>query len=53
VDQVVLAVGMRPRDDLKESLQESGIPYHVVGDANEVRRIQEATEEGAKAAWEI
>ncbi len=53
VDQVVLAVGMKPREALKNALQSRGIPYHIVGDASEVRRIIEATEEGAKAAWKI
>jgi len=53
VEQVVLAVGMRPREDLKKKLAESGIPHSVVGDARQVRRILEATDEGAKAAWEL
>jgi NADPH-dependent 2,4-dienoyl-CoA reductase/sulfur reductase-like enzyme len=53
VDQVVLAVGMRPREELKVAFEAKGIPHHVVGDAREVRRIIEATEEGAMAAWEL
>ena len=53
VDQVVMAVGMKSRDILKKRLQESGIRHYIVGDAVQVRRIIEATEEGAKAAWEI
>jgi NADPH-dependent 2,4-dienoyl-CoA reductase/sulfur reductase-like enzyme len=53
VDQVVLAVGMKTRDDLKEYLRERGIRHSVVGDSLEVRGIIEATEEGARAAWEI
>ncbi|MBN1654328.1 MAG: FAD-dependent oxidoreductase [Deltaproteobacteria bacterium] len=52
-DQVVLAVGMKPRDALKAFLNSSGIRYRVVGDALAVRRIIEATEEGAKAAWDL
>jgi NADH dehydrogenase FAD-containing subunit len=52
-DQVVLAVGMRPRDKLKQSLEKSGIRHVIVGDALEVRRIIEATEEGARAAWDL
>jgi hypothetical protein len=52
-DQVVLAVGMKPRDGLKKYLESSGIRHFVVGDALAVRRIMEATEEGAKAAWEL
>ncbi len=53
VDQVVFAVGMKPRDDLKKVLDGRGVRHFVVGDAREVRRIIEATEEGAKAAWDI
>ena len=52
-DQVVIAVGMRPRAGLKAYLAEKNIPHTVVGDALNVRRIMEATEEGAKAAWEL
>ncbi len=52
-DQVVLAVGMKPRNGLKDGLAASGIRHTVVGDALEVRRIMEAVEEGANAAWEI
>jgi 2,4-dienoyl-CoA reductase-like NADH-dependent reductase (Old Yellow Enzyme family)/thioredoxin reductase len=53
IDQVVMAVGMKPRETLKKWLQESGIRHYIVGDAVQVRRIVEATEEGAKAAWSI
>jgi pyruvate/2-oxoglutarate dehydrogenase complex dihydrolipoamide dehydrogenase (E3) component len=53
VDQVVVAVGLRPREELKAFLRNSGIPHFVVGDAVNPRRIIEATEEGAKAAWEL
>jgi len=53
IDQVVMAVGMKPRTELKKRLQESGIRHYIVGDAVQVRRIVEATDEGAKAAWAI
>ncbi|ACL02007.1 Predicted NADH:flavin oxidoreductase/NADH oxidase [Desulfatibacillum aliphaticivorans] len=53
VDQVVLAAGMKPREDLKEALMNLGIQHTVVGDAVQVRRIIEATDEGAKAAWAL
>ncbi|MFP4158874.1 MAG: FAD-dependent oxidoreductase [Desulfobacterales bacterium] len=52
-DQVVLAVGMKPRNGLAGELEKAGIPYTVVGDALEVRRIMEAVEEGANAAWKL
>jgi 2,4-dienoyl-CoA reductase-like NADH-dependent reductase (Old Yellow Enzyme family)/thioredoxin reductase len=52
-EQVVIAVGTRSRADLKKVLEERGIRHFVVGDAAEPRRIIEATEEGARAAWNI
>ncbi|MBN2397830.1 MAG: FAD-dependent oxidoreductase [Deltaproteobacteria bacterium] len=53
IDQVVIAVGLRPRDGLRAALEEAKIPCTVVGDAAGARRIIEATEEGARAAWEL
>mgnify|MGYP001117784911 CR=1 FL=1 len=53
VDQVIVAVGLKPRDDLKKFLQAKGIPHFIIGDALQPRRIIEATEEGAQAAWSI
>jgi len=53
IEQVIVAVGVTPRDDLKKLLDLKGIHHYVVGDANEPRRIIEATSQGAKAAWDI
>jgi len=53
VDQVVIAVGLKPRSELKEMLQGRGVPHYVIGDALQPRRIIEATEEGARAAWNL
>jgi len=53
VDQVVIAVGMKPVDNLFSCLEKEGIRHYIVGDALEPRRIIEATEEGARAAWNI
>ncbi len=53
IDHVVVAVGLYPRDELKRDMENMGIPHTVVGDAREPRRIFEATEEGARAAWEL
>ncbi len=53
VDQVIIAVGVTPRQDLKAFLEKNKIRHFIVGDAKEPRRIIESTEEGAKAAWEI
>jgi len=53
VDQVIIAVGLKPRDDLKKFLQDRRILHFVIGDAVQPRRIIEATEEGARAAWSL
>ncbi|HPI92932.1 MAG TPA: FAD-dependent oxidoreductase [Deltaproteobacteria bacterium] len=53
VDQVVVAVGLSPRRELKDVCERLGIPHVLAGDAVSPRRIIEATEEGARAAWGI
>lgn len=53
VDQVVIAVGITPKKELKAFLEKQNIPYFVVGDSKAPRRIIEATLEGATAAWKI
>lgn len=53
VDQVVAAVGTRPLNRLQKAIEGKGIACTVVGDAAATRRIIEAVEEGARAAWEI
>jgi 2,4-dienoyl-CoA reductase-like NADH-dependent reductase (Old Yellow Enzyme family)/thioredoxin reductase len=53
VAQVIMAIGVTPRTALKDMLAKKRIRHFVVGDAVAPRRIIEATEEGAKAAWEI
>jgi 2,4-dienoyl-CoA reductase-like NADH-dependent reductase (Old Yellow Enzyme family)/thioredoxin reductase len=53
VGQVIVAVGVTSRQDLKEMLVRKNIRHFVVGDAKEPRRIIEATTEGARAAWKI
>jgi NADH dehydrogenase FAD-containing subunit len=53
VDQVVIAVGLKPHDGLKEFLQARKIRHFIIGDALEPRRILEANEEGARAAWNL
>ena len=51
--QVIVAVGVTPRQTLKEMLEREHIRHFIVGDVKEPRRIIEATEEGAAAAWAI
>jgi 2,4-dienoyl-CoA reductase-like NADH-dependent reductase (Old Yellow Enzyme family)/thioredoxin reductase len=53
VDQVIIAVGLESRKELKEILQARKIRHFVIGDAFQPRRIIEATEEGARAAWNL
>ena len=53
VNQVIVAVGVTPRNTLKDMLAKKGIRHFIIGDAAAPRRIIEATTEGAKAAWEI
>jgi pyruvate/2-oxoglutarate dehydrogenase complex dihydrolipoamide dehydrogenase (E3) component len=53
VNQVIVAVGVTPRQDFQETLKRKNIRHFIIGDAKEPRRIIEATTEGAKAAWEI
>ena len=53
VHQVIIAVGVTPRNTLKDMLVKKGIRHFIVGDAVAPRRIIEATTEGAKAAWDI
>jgi 2,4-dienoyl-CoA reductase-like NADH-dependent reductase (Old Yellow Enzyme family)/thioredoxin reductase len=53
VDQVIIAVGLKPHDELKKILQARKIRHFIVGDALQPRRIIEATEEGARAAWSL
>jgi hypothetical protein len=53
IDQVIVAAGTQPRTGLQSFLKEKGITYQVVGDGLKARRIIEAVEEGANAAWSI
>jgi thioredoxin reductase len=53
VCQVIVAVGVTPRQAFKETLKEKNIRHFIIGDTKDPRRIIEATTEGAEAAWEI
>jgi NADPH-dependent 2,4-dienoyl-CoA reductase/sulfur reductase-like enzyme len=53
VSQVIVAIGVTPRNTLKDMLSKKGVRHFIIGDAVAPRRIIEATTEGAKAAWEI
>ena len=53
VNQVIIAIGVTSRNNLKDMLHQKGIRHFIIGDAVAPRRIIEATTEGAKAAWDI
>jgi 2,4-dienoyl-CoA reductase-like NADH-dependent reductase (Old Yellow Enzyme family)/thioredoxin reductase len=53
VDQVIVAAGIEPCEVLTKTLEEENIPYFIIGDAKKPRRIMEATDEGANAAWNL
>jgi thioredoxin reductase len=53
IKQVIVAIGVTPRNELKDMLAKKNIRHFIVGDASAPRRIIEATTDGAKAAWEI
>ena len=53
VNQVVVAIGVTPRNELKDMLVKKNIRHFIVGDAVAPRRIIEATTDGAKSAWSI
>jgi pyruvate/2-oxoglutarate dehydrogenase complex dihydrolipoamide dehydrogenase (E3) component len=52
-DTVVLAVGMRPNNELARELRGKVAELHVIGDCSEPRRIAEAIKEGFCVAREI
>jgi NADPH-dependent 2,4-dienoyl-CoA reductase/sulfur reductase-like enzyme len=45
-DSVVVAVGMRPVNDLESRIREEGLEVKVIGDAKEPRKIYDAVREG-------
>jgi 2,4-dienoyl-CoA reductase-like NADH-dependent reductase (Old Yellow Enzyme family)/thioredoxin reductase len=49
-DMVVLAVGSQPYNPLEKELEGKVPEIQVIGDAKEVRRIQDAVQEGAELA---
>lgn len=52
-DNVVLALGLKRKDSLKEELEGKVKEVRVIGDANLPRRIQEAIYEGFLAAYNL
>jgi 2,4-dienoyl-CoA reductase-like NADH-dependent reductase (Old Yellow Enzyme family)/thioredoxin reductase len=52
-EYVILAMGSRPLDELSARLEGMAVQVHVIGDANEVARILEATSTAAELASKI
>jgi 2,4-dienoyl-CoA reductase (NADPH2) len=52
-DTIVLAVGARPYNPLKDVLEKKGIPYHVAGDAGHIALAFDATHAGFAAGRKI
>jgi 2,4-dienoyl-CoA reductase-like NADH-dependent reductase (Old Yellow Enzyme family)/thioredoxin reductase len=53
VQQVIIATGSSGRNHLEDFLKQENVPYYLIGDARKPRRIIEAVEEGARAAWHL
>lgn len=53
IDHVIIAVGTKPVNELQSILDSRNITCVTVGDALMGRRIMEAVEEGALAAWNL
>ena len=52
-DTLIFAVGYRPNLTLKEALDEMGVTYHLVGDAEKVASLKEAITTGYEVARKI
>lgn len=53
VDTVIVAIGTLSENELAEALESAGKSVQVIGDANEVGKIVNATAAGRKAAMQI
>ena len=52
-DTLIFAVGYRPNLTLKEAIDEMGVTYHLVGDAEKVASLKEAITTGYEVARKI
>ena len=53
IDQIILAVGMRPSQGLKEALAGTGLEVRSIGDAASVKNGFSNVQEAFAAAWDI
>lgn len=52
-DTLVLAMGYRPNLAVEEMLKDSGVTYHMIGDAKQIGNIKDAISQGYQVAREI
>lgn len=52
-DTLVLAMGYRPNPAVEEMLKESGVTYHMIGDAQQIGNIKDAITQGYQIAREM
>ncbi len=53
IDTVVLAAGAVPRDEIVEEIKATGIPVHVIGDAEEPRKAIDAIHQAFETAYAL
>ena len=53
VDNIIVAIGVRPYDILSEKISATVPEVHVIGDARQARSALEAIREGAEVARAI
>jgi len=53
VENVILAMGARPLDELSASIKDKVGEVHVIGDAQEPQRVLQATASAAEVARQI
>jgi hypothetical protein len=52
-NNVVIAIGSKPKNDLTEFIQQEGIPVFNIGDSVKPRRIFESIHEGFHIAYSL
>lgn len=52
-DTLILAMGYRPNPAVEDMLKESGVTYHMIGDAQQIGNIKDAITQGYQVAREM
>jgi 2,4-dienoyl-CoA reductase-like NADH-dependent reductase (Old Yellow Enzyme family)/thioredoxin reductase len=53
IETVIMAVGARPERDLADKLEDSGLEFHIIGDAFQPRKALEAIWEGFEVGLNV